>query len=125
MIGAGLGLLARVPEHATFLTDLLPIVLLLGAGGGLTLPAVMMLAMSGAGEADAGLASGLVNTTQQVGGVVGISVLATLGGYHTAFGTAAGLVAAALVVAVAVLPGPAGTRARSDADAPDVVTSAR
>ena len=90
LIVAGLGLLTRVPDHARFVTDLLPVVLLLGAGGGLTLPSVTTLAMSGVDSADAGLASGLVNTTQQVGGVLGVALLASLDGYRAAFGTATG-----------------------------------
>jgi EmrB/QacA subfamily drug resistance transporter len=126
LLAAGLGWLSRVPAHAGFLGDLLPVVLLLGAGAGLTLPATVMLAMSGVAEAEAGLASGLVNTGQQIGGVLGISVLATLGGYRASFGTAAVLELVALVVAVVLLPGRARGRdgARSASAVPDVVSSA-
>jgi MFS family permease len=97
--------------------------LLLGTGAGLSFPALMTLAMSGATPADAGLASGLVNTTLQVGGALGLAVLATLSatrsdtlieqgdsmavalteGYQLAFLIGAGLVVAAIVVAVTVL----------------------
>ena len=83
----------------------------------------MTLAMSGATQSDAGLASGLVNTTLQVGGALGLAVLATLSatrsetlieqgnstaealteGYQLAFLIGAGLVVAAIVVAVTVL----------------------
>src|SRR5439155_12030568 len=83
----------------------------------------MTLAMSGATRSDSGLASGLVNTSLQVGGALGLAVLATLattrtdgllasghsraaaltGGYHLAFLIAAGLVAAAIGVALLVL----------------------
>ena len=96
---------------------------LLGVGAGLAFPALVTLAMSGATASDSGLASGLVNTTQQVGGALGLAVLATLstsrtndllaegqstasaltGGYHLAFGIGAGLVIAAIVVAATVL----------------------
>ena len=51
---------------------------LLGIGAGLAFPSLMTLAMSGATPEDSGLASGLVNTTQQVGGALGLAVLATL-----------------------------------------------
>ncbi len=123
LIAAGLALFSRAPVDATYATDLLPPMLLLGIGGGLAFPALMTLAMSGATASDSGLASGLVNTTQQVGGALGLAVLATLsttrtadlraagsgpdaalvGGYHLAFGIAALLVLAALAVALVVL----------------------
>ncbi|QES10706.1 MFS transporter [Streptomyces venezuelae] len=117
-----LGLLVRVPVHADYVTDLLP-VMLLAAGFGLALPALTSLAMSGAEERDAGLASGLFNTTQQIGMALGIAVLSTLaatrteslteagrpvaealtGGYHLAFAVGTGLLLAALALAFLVL----------------------
>jgi EmrB/QacA subfamily drug resistance transporter len=123
LIGAGLALFTQAPVEATYLSDVLPVMLLLGTGAGLCFPALMTLAMSGATQSDAGLASGLVNTTLQVGGALGLAVLATLastrseslqesgdstaaaltGGYHLAFWVGVGLVAAAIVVAVTVL----------------------
>ena len=119
-IGAGLALLVRLPVHGAYAAYLLPTMLLVG-GFGLVFPAIITLAMSGAG-ADAGVVSGLVNTTQQVGAALGVAVLSTLaasrsaqltaagrpvaaalaGGYHMAFGVGAGLTAGALVVAVCV-----------------------
>jgi len=123
LIGAGLGFFARVPVEADYLVDVLPSMLLLGVGFGLAFPSLMALAMSGAGEHDSGLASGLVNATQQVGGALGLSVLASLSasrtngllaaavaepaaltnGYQLSFAIGAGLVLVALVVAGTVL----------------------
>ncbi|MFJ5834775.1 MFS transporter [Streptomyces sp. NPDC093089] len=122
MLVGVLGLLTRVPVHASYATDLLP-VMLLAAGFGLALPALTSLAMSGADEADAGLASGLFNTTQQIGMALGVAVLSTLaatrttsltaagrpaaealtGGYHLAFAVGTGLLLVALGVAATVL----------------------
>jgi EmrB/QacA subfamily drug resistance transporter len=119
----GLVLLTGAPVGGDYVTDLLPAMVLLGVGAGIAFPALVTLAMSGATAADSGLASGLVNTTQQVGGALGLAVLATLstsrtnslladgesaasaltGGYHLAFAVAAGLVVAAIVVAATVL----------------------
>ncbi|MEV8631478.1 MFS transporter [Streptosporangium sp. NPDC051023] len=121
-----LGLLARVPVHANYLVDLLP-VMLLAAGFGLALPALTTLGMSGAGDGDAGLASGLFNTTQQVGMALGVAVLSTLaasrteglladgesqavaltGGYRLAFAVGAGLITVAFAVAFFMLRRPA------------------
>ncbi|HBF83534.1 MAG TPA: MFS transporter, partial [Streptomyces sp.] len=67
-----LGLLTRVPEQARYVTDLLP-VMLLAAGFGLALPALTALGMSGARDDDAGLASGVFNTTQQIGMALGVA----------------------------------------------------
>lgn len=120
-----LGLLTRLPVHAHYATDLLP-VMFLAAGFGLALPALTTLGMSGAGEEDAGLASGLFNTTQQIGMAMGVAVLSTLaasrtdtllaaggsraealtGGYHLAFAVGTGLLVTAFLVALAVLGRP-------------------
>ena len=78
LIVVGLALFARAPVDAAYVVDVLPVMVLLGVGAGLVFPALMTLAMSGATRSDSGLASGLVNTTQQVGGALGLAVLATL-----------------------------------------------
>ena len=133
LIAAGLAWFARIPVDGAYAVDILPTMVLIGAGAGLTFPGLMTIAMSGATPSDAGLASGLVNTTVQVGGALGLAVLATLsatrsehlaadgasaasaltGGYRLAFAIAALLVAAAVVVALTVLKSdrPAGTAA--------------
>jgi EmrB/QacA subfamily drug resistance transporter len=123
LVAAGLVLFTRAPVDATYVVDVLPVLILMGIGIGICFPALMTIAMSGATRADAGLASGLVNTTAQVGGAVGLAVLATLStsrsdsleaaghstasaltsGYHLAFWIAAGLVVAAIGVAAVVL----------------------
>src|SRR5439155_16030668 len=124
LIIAGLAIFARAPEGAGYAMDILPVMVLLGIGAGLAFPSLMTLAMSGATRSDSGLASGLVNTTQQVGGAVGLAVLATLSttrtdglladgkpltfaltsGYHVAFVVASALVVTALGLALTVLP---------------------
>jgi EmrB/QacA subfamily drug resistance transporter len=84
LLGAGgLALFTQAPVGATYLGNLLPSMVLIGVGAGLSFPALMTLAMSSADPTDAGLASGLVNTTQQVGGALGLAVLATLASTHT------------------------------------------
>jgi EmrB/QacA subfamily drug resistance transporter len=122
-IAAGLLLFARTPVDATYTIDLMPPMVLVGLGAGLAFPSLMMLAMSGATPSDSGLASGLVNTSVQVGGAIGLAVLATLAtertdglladgestasalnsGYHVAYLIGAGLVAVAVAIAVGVL----------------------
>jgi MFS family permease len=84
MLTLALAWLVRVPVHASYVVDLLPSMLLLGIGAGLCFPALMTLAMSGAVPSESGLASGLVNTTVQVGGALGLAVLATLSSTHSA-----------------------------------------
>src|SRR5439155_1335629 len=68
----------EAPVDGSYATDLLPVMVLLGAGAGVAFPSLAMLAMSGATREDSGLASGLVNTSLQVGGAIGLAVLATL-----------------------------------------------
>ena len=120
---AAMGLFALTPVEATYAVDLLPAMILFGLGAGLAFPSLMTLAMSGATRSDSGLASGLVNTSVQVGGAIGLAVLATLSadhtaslisdgvakaeainsGYHLAYLVGAALAVAAIVVAIAVL----------------------
>jgi MFS family permease len=84
LAAAGIAWLARSPVDGNYVTDLLPVMLLLGTGAGTAMPALMTLSMSGATREDSGLASGLVNTTVQVGGAIGLAVLATVASEHTA-----------------------------------------
>jgi EmrB/QacA subfamily drug resistance transporter len=122
----GLLLLARTPVDATYAVDILPAMILFGLGAGLAFPSLMTLAMSGATERDSGLASGLVNTSLQVGGAIGLAILATVAtertdhvlsggastasaltsGYHVAYLVGAGMVVAAFAVALATLRSP-------------------
>jgi hypothetical protein len=83
VIVVALALVAAGPATGTYLRDLFAPMVLLGVGGGLSFPALSMLAMSGADPSDAGLASGLLNTTGQVGGAFGLAVLATLASSHS------------------------------------------
>src|SRR3984957_8552916 len=83
MITAALALLTQVPAHAAYGSRLLPLLALFGLGGGLTLPSVTSLGMSGATEADSGRLFGVFNTAQQVGGALGLTVLTTLAASRT------------------------------------------
>ena len=123
LIAIGLALFTRAPVDGNYFENILPVMLVLAAGIGVSFPALMTLAMSGATQEDAGLASGLVNTTAQVGGALGLAVLATLSttrtdnllaegesraqalvdGYHLAFWIGAALVVLAFAIAVTVL----------------------
>jgi EmrB/QacA subfamily drug resistance transporter len=137
LIAVGLLLFTQAPVEGSYVQHVLPPMILFGLGAGLSFPALMTLAMSGATQEDAGLASGLVNTAAQVGGALGLAVLATLSatrsdglieggeatasaltsGYHLAFLIGAGLVVAAIVVAVTVLQPEEQAERRVAADA--------
>ena len=88
-------LLVRLPVHGRYVTDLLPSFLLIGVGLGLSFVAVTIAALQGIGPGDAGIASGLVNTSRQIGGAVGLAVVSTVAassaGPLGAAGSAAGL----------------------------------
>jgi len=123
LVAAGLALFTQAPVDASYVANVLPPLVLMGIGIGVSFPSLMSIAMSGATREDAGLASGLVNTTAQVGGALGLAVLATLSttrtndliaqgqstasaltsGYHLAFLIGAILIAAAFVVGITVL----------------------
>jgi len=122
LIVAGLLWLSRLPAGHPYLVAVLPAMLVMGTGFGLAMPALTGLALADAAPGDLGLASGLLNTTQQVGGAIGLAVLAALAsaradrlravgldaataatsGYRLAFLVGAGLLAAAVLAAVAI-----------------------
>src|SRR5207249_7239096 len=105
LASAGLLLLVRAPVDGSFVTDVLPSMILLGLGAGMAFNPVLLAAMGDVDPAEAGLASGVVNTSFMMGGAVGLAVLASLaqsrtdnlrtsgdgaltaltGGYHAAF----------------------------------------
>jgi EmrB/QacA subfamily drug resistance transporter len=123
MIVIALGLFTQAPADGSYVAHVLPSMILMGLGAGVAFPGLVTLAMSGVDPHEAGLASGLVNTSAQVGGALGLAVLATLAatrsdhliaqgvtkasaltsGYHLAFAIAAALVVAAIGVAATVL----------------------
>jgi len=75
---AGLFYLSRVPVDGSYLTDLLPAIFLIGSGMGATFVALTLAATSGVAQKESGLVSGLLNTTQQIGGAIGLAVLTTI-----------------------------------------------
>ncbi|MFI5896054.1 MFS transporter [Actinoplanes sp. NPDC051513] len=87
----GLLLLSRVPAEVSYVADLLPPLLVMGLGVGVTVPAIIMLAMTGAAPADTGMVSGFSNTAQQAGGALGLSVLAVVAAAHTSGRAAVGV----------------------------------
>ena len=123
LMALSLALFARAPVGGSFVLNVLPGMLLLGFGASFAFLTVILASVSGVPERDAGLASGLVNTAQQLGGALGLAVLASVaasrteglggtgsesvaalnGGYHAAFLLSAIFVALAAVLAVALL----------------------
>src|SRR6266850_603173 len=129
VIAVALAALGLGPTNEVYAVHLLVPMGLLGLGGGLSFPALTIIAMADARPNDAGLASGLLNTTGQVGGALGLAVLATLastqtlslinggagttaalaGGYHLAWLVGAGTFVITLVLTVSLLRAPAST----------------
>jgi MFS family permease len=123
VIALALALLGFGPAVATYPVHLLLPLALLGLGGGLSFPSLTIIAMADAGPSDSGLASGVLNTTGQVGGALGLAVLATLaasrtvslmtdgattnaalaGGYHMAWLISAGTVVVTLGLTLSLL----------------------
>jgi len=138
LIAIALVLFTRAPVGGGYVEHILPVLVLLGLGVGASFPALMTLAMSGATQEDAGLASGLVNTSAQVGGALGLAVLATLSasrsddliaggqatasaltsGYHLAFLIGAALVVVAIVVGLVVIEEPQQQAAHASDESP-------
>jgi EmrB/QacA subfamily drug resistance transporter len=116
-------LFARAPFDGNYFVDVLPAMLVLGIGGGITFNPILLAAMSGVQPTEAGLASGVVNTSFMFGGALGLAVLASAaasrteslssaghgaidalnGGYHLAFMIGAAFAVAAMVVAAVLI----------------------
>ncbi len=123
LAAAGLALFVRAPVGGSFVVDVLPSMILLGFGAGMAFNPVLLAAMSDVDPAEAGLASGLVNTSFMMGGALGLAVLASIaasrtnaladaghsevaaltGGYHIAFLIGALFAAAAAVIGATLL----------------------
>jgi EmrB/QacA subfamily drug resistance transporter len=123
LASAGLLLLVRAPVDGSFVTDVLPSMILLGLGAGMAFNPVLLAAMGDVDPAEAGLASGVVNTSFMMGGAVGLAVLASAaasrtstlvdaghsqvaaltGGYHLAFLLGAIFAAAAAVIGATLI----------------------
>src|SRR4051794_21063889 len=121
---AGVPPLTRVTGDADYASHVLPAVLVLGAGLGLSFVPITIAATNGVPASESGLASGLLNVTQQVGGALGLAILSSVStsrvtsalddgsalpvalthGFKGAFIVGAVLCALALVVALALLP---------------------
>ena len=129
LAGIGLLLFARAPVDGTFVVDVLPSMILLGIGAGIAFNPVLLAAMGDVEPSEAGLASGIVNTSFMMGGARGLAVLASLaasrtdtlaaagegelealtGGYHLAFLVGAIFAFAAAAIGAALLrPHPMG-----------------
>jgi hypothetical protein len=134
---AGLLMLWRVPAHGGYLTDVLPAFLVGGLGLGMSFVPLQVAAFAGVERARSGLAAGLIGTSQEAGGALGVAVAATIAFaripdlqraahgdpalvlaarasvFHEAFLIGAGFAAAAVVVALLLLP-----RIRAASDRP-------
>jgi EmrB/QacA subfamily drug resistance transporter len=119
MAAAGMLLFARLPSHGSYVADVLAPSLLVALGIGLSFVPVTIAAVAGVAPQQAGLASGLINTSRQVGGSLGLAVLATVAtsrthalgtgpdavvaGFHRAFEVGAGFAALASISAAVLL----------------------
>jgi EmrB/QacA subfamily drug resistance transporter len=123
LAAAGLALFARAPVDGVFVIDVLPSMILLGVGAGMALHPVLLAAMSEVEPSEAGLASGILNTSFMMGGALGLAILASIaawrtdslaesgdgalaaltGGYHAAFVVGALFAAGAALLSVLLL----------------------
>jgi predicted MFS family arabinose efflux permease len=133
----GFALLTRVSGHGDdYASHVLPAIIVLGAGLGLSFVPITIAATNGVSASESGLASGLLNTTQQVGGSLGLAILSSVStsrvtsalnggsplsaalthGFKGAFIAGAVLCAIGLVVALALLPGRRRDPEKEDAE---------
>lgn len=140
LVAFALLLFTNAPVNGNYFAHVFPVVSIMGLGAGLAFPPLMGFAMSGVEPKDAGLASGLVNTTAQIGGALGLAVFATLAssrtnndiakgveqlaalnnGYHLAYVLAAGMVTVAFIITATVLKKPEPMKIPEGMEAPVV-----
>jgi len=85
LCAAGLFLFARAPSNGTFLIDILPPMVLMGFGAGISFNPMLLAAMNDAPDDESGLASGIVNTSFMMGGSLGLAILASIAASRTAY----------------------------------------
>jgi EmrB/QacA subfamily drug resistance transporter len=144
LAGAGLLLLVRAPVGGSYLSDVLPSMILLGLGAGMAFNPMLLAAMSEVRPEQSGLASGLVNTSFMLGGALGLAILASLAsaqsgaalasgavplvaltsGYHAAFAVGAAFAIAAAALGGLVLRIRVADTAGADADDDEAVCAA-
>ena len=132
---AGMLLLARMPLDGSYVVDVLPALILSSLGMGAVFMPLTLVATTGLEDEDQGLASGLFNTSQQIGGALGLAILSTLAasktshagtsgnaalvtGFHWAFSGAAAFVLGGLVLMTALLRQHHVARIEAEATAP-------
>jgi MFS family permease len=123
LLGLGLAFFSQVSVGGSYVADLLPGFLLIGVGMGFSFVPISIAALAGISSTQAGLASGLINTSQQIGGALGIAILATVsttrtdsllasgsdraaaltGGFSIAFWVAAAFAVVSLVATIVLL----------------------
>jgi EmrB/QacA subfamily drug resistance transporter len=123
LLGLGLAFFSQVSVGGSYVGDLLPGFLLIGVGMGFSFVPISIAALAGITSTEAGLASGLINTSQQIGGALGIAILATVsttrtdnllangteraaaltGGFSIAFWVAAAFAVVSLAATIALL----------------------
>ena len=96
IVAAALALLTQLPTDGHYVPDLFPAFLLTGIGMGFTFVPMTIAGLTGVSPADAGIASGLINTTRQIGGAVGLAVVSTIAAVTASPGVSASLEAADL-----------------------------
>jgi EmrB/QacA subfamily drug resistance transporter len=124
LVAIGLVLFSRVSADGSFAADVLAPSIIVAVGLGFAFVPVMITAVAGVGESEAGMASGLINTAQQVGGALGLAILSTVAtsrtsdvlaagdqqraalteGFQTAFTVGAGFAVVGIILAVLVVP---------------------
>jgi hypothetical protein len=123
----GMALFTRLPLHGSYGADILPGMLLAAAGLGFVFVPLSIAAVAGVQPAEVGLASGLINASQQIGGALGLAILSTIstqrfndliksargpeayfsslvGGYHYAFAASTIVLAVGIILTLGLLP---------------------